>query len=150
MSRRYRPTVLFLALGLLGVGAQLVVAFFVHVAVRGHETPSGWVVPATRTYMQAYAVSEVVLTVVMVALAVIVALALSGRVKRGQPGAGRIAWSVSALTTVLGTFGFVYLFGVGVCLLLACATMPRSRRAPLVGGSALSDAAGVDVGIGVG
>jgi hypothetical protein len=140
------PTVLFLGLAVLAAAAQLVVAFFVHMAVRGHETPSGWKVPATKTYMQAYAVSEVALTVVIVALAVIVAIALYGRAERGLSGAGRIAWSVSALTAVIGALAFVSLFGVGVCLLLACATVPRPRRARVGGGPVLLATAGFGVG----
>jgi hypothetical protein len=33
----------------------------------------------------------------------------------------------------LGLVGFVYLFGVGVCLLVACATVPRRVSAHQVG-----------------
>ena len=128
MRRLNGTTVLFLALaGLWGV-AQLVLAFFVHVAVRGHGTTSGWVVPPAKTYMEAFGTSEVVLTLAIFGLVGLVAWVLHRRAARGEAGAGRVAWGVSLVTAALGAVGFVYLFGVGVCLLVACAGV--SRRAP--------------------
>jgi hypothetical protein len=138
-----RLTVLLLVLAALWGVVQLLLAFFVHVAVRGYGTPSGWVVPPTKTYMQAYGMSEVALTVVIMALVVLVGVALHRRASRDLPGAGRVAWAVSVVTTALGVLGFVYLFGVGLCLLLACASVPRVRRARRVRGSAVPTAAGV-------
>ncbi len=126
-------TVLFLALAVLWGAVQLVLAFFVHVTVRGHATSSGWVVPPAKTFMRAYGVSELVLTAVIMALAVTVGAALLRRATRGLWGAGSLAWSISVLTTLLGALGFVYLLGVGICLLLACVSVPRRPGATTAG-----------------
>lgn len=88
--------------------------------------------------MQAYGASEVVLTVLSVGLVIAVGIALDRRANRGLSGAGGAAWAISVVTAVLGAVGFVYLLGVGVCLLLACGSVPYrfasdSRSASLVG-----------------
>ncbi len=128
VKRLDRLTLVFLALAIVWASAQLVLAFFVHVTERARWTGSGWVVPPTRTYMQAYGLSEVLLTVLTVGLVLLVGWALQSRRTRAEPGAGGLAWAAAALTCVLGLIGFAYLFGVGLCLLLACATV--TRRAP--------------------
>jgi len=122
-------TVLFLVLAALWGVLQFVLAFFVHVTSRGHETSAGWVVPPTKTYMQADGVSEVVLTLVILALVGAVGANLHRRVTRGLQGAGGLAWAVSVVTLALGVVGFVYAFGVGICLLLACASVSRHGAA---------------------
>jgi hypothetical protein len=142
MRRLNGLTVLLLVLAALWGVLQLLLAFFVHVAVRGYDRPSGWVVPPTKTYMQAFGVSEIALTAVTMALVVFVGLALHRRAGRGLLGAGRVAWVVSVATTVLGALGFVYLLGVGLCLLLACASVPRPTRARRVRGSGVPTATG--------
>ena len=111
--------------------AQFVSAFFVHVAVRAEPTRAGWVVPPTKTYMQAFGVSEVILTSLTLGAIVLVGSLLGRRGIRGDGGAGWLAWAVSIVAAVLGLVGFVYLLGAGVCLLLACATVPRPRRQPM-------------------
>lgn len=144
MKRLDRITRVFLALAMLVAVAQLVLAFFVHVTERARPTGTSWVVPPTRTYMQAFGLSEVLLTVVIAGLVLLVGWALHrGRI-RGEPGAGALAWAAAALTCVLGLIGFAYLFGVGLCLLLACATVRRRpSTAPAGGGSALHTGASV-------
>ncbi len=139
--RRQRATAVFLALAAFLLVAQFVSAFFVHVTVRAEPTRSGWVVPPSKTFMQAFGPSEVVLTLVSVGALALVGSVLHRRRARGQPGAGPLAWGVSALATALGLVGFVFLFGVGVCLLVACATVPRHlsargtrQRSPLASG----------------
>jgi hypothetical protein len=117
--------VVFLVLAALWGVLQFVLAFFVHLAARGHEVGPRWVVPPTKTYIQADGISEIVLSLVVLAMAAAVGVALHRRAERGLWGAGRLAWSVAAVASVLGVLGFAYLFGVGICLLLACASVPR-------------------------
>ena len=144
MKRLDRITRVFLALAMLVAVAQLVLAFFVHVTERARPTGTSWVVPPTRTYMQAFGLSEVLLTVVIVGLVLLVGWALQRRRIRGEPGAGGLGWTAAALTCVLGLIGFAYLFGVGLCLLLACASVRRQATAPAPGGrSALHTGASV-------
>jgi hypothetical protein len=88
------------------------------------------VVPPTKTYIQAFAVSEVLFLAMLVVLTILVALSLGRRLARGEPGAGAAAWSLSALATLVGVLGFRYVLGVGLCLLLACASMRRPVVAP--------------------
>jgi hypothetical protein len=133
VKRLDRLTLVFLVLAIVWASAQLVLAFFVHVTERARLTGSGWVVPPTRTYMAAYGLSEVLLTVVTVGLVLLVAWALQRRRTRAEPGAGRLAWAAAASTCVLGLIGFAYLFGVGLCLLLACATVTGRTPAASAG-----------------
>lgn len=148
MKRLNRATAGFLVLAALLLVVQFVSAFFVHVAARAEPTRAGWVVPPTKTSMQAFGASEVILTVMSLAAIVLVGSLLSRRTARGQRGAGRLAWVISAVAALLGLFGFVSLFGVGVCLLLACVTVPRrratepGRERPPVDGLTFSPATG--------
>ena len=135
MKRLDRATAALLILAVLLAVAQFVSAFFVHVAARARPTPAGWVVPPTKTYLQTYGVSEVILTAVSIAAIVAVASVLRRRSSRGQSGAGWLAWGVSVVAAVLGLVGFVYLFGAGVCLLLACVTVPRRQPMATIGAS---------------
>jgi len=129
VRRLNRTTATLLALAAVLAVAQFVSAFFVHVAERAELTHSGWVVPPTKTYMQAFGVSEVILTLVTLGAIVVVGSVLG---RRAMGGAGWLAWVVSIVAAILGLAGFVYLFGAGVCLLLACATVPRRRlRQPM-------------------
>ena len=144
MKRLDRITRMFLALAMLVAVAQLVLAFFVHVTERARPTGTTRVVPPTRTYMQAFGLSEVLLTVVIVGLVLLVGWILHRRRMKGEPGAGGLGWTAAALTCVLGLIGFAYLFGVGLCLLLACASVRRQATAPAPGGrSALHTGASV-------
>ena len=113
MRRTDRATAALLILAALLAMAQFVSAFFVHVAARARPTPSGWVAPPTKTYIQTFGVSEVILTSLSLAAIVVVASVLSRRTMRGQSGAGWLAWGVSVVAAVLGLVGFVYLFGAG-------------------------------------
>jgi hypothetical protein len=140
MRRRNGLTVAFLLAGALVGVVQFVVAFFVHVTARGHETSAGFVVPTTQTYMQADGVSEVVFSIVVLALVAVVAATVHRRATRELWGAGPLAWTASAVTAALGVLGFASLFGVGVCLLVACVSVPR-RPASSVRRSALPGAA---------
>jgi hypothetical protein len=124
--RLRRATAGFLALAATLLVAQFVSAFFVHVTVRAEPTRTGWVVPPTQTDMQAFGSSEVMLTLVSLAALILVGSVLRRRRARGQLGAGPFAWGGSVAAAALGLVGFVYLFGVGVCLLVACATVPRN------------------------
>jgi uncharacterized membrane protein YhaH (DUF805 family) len=135
MKRLDRATAALLVLAALLSAAQLVSAFFVHVAARAEPTPSGWMMPATKTYMETFGVSEVILTSVSLAAIVVVAFALRRRRLRAQSGAGWLAWGVSVVPALLGLVGFVYLFGAGVCLLLACVTVPRRHSMATIGAS---------------
>ena len=130
MRRFSRTTAILLALAALLAVAQFVSAFFVHVAVRAERTRSGWVVPPAKTYLQAFGVSEIILTSLTLAAIVVVGSVLGRRATRREGGAGWLAWGVSIVAAVLGLVGFVYLFGAGVCLLLACATVPRPHAHP--------------------
>jgi hypothetical protein len=130
MRRLQRATTGFLLLAAFLLVAQFVSAFFVRVTVRAQPTATGWVVPPTKTYMQAFGASEVILTLLSLGALVLVASVLLRRSARGALGAGPLAWGVSALAAALGLVGFVYLFGVGVCLLVACATVARHATAP--------------------
>jgi CBS domain containing-hemolysin-like protein len=132
VRRLDRATTGFLILAALLLVAQFVSAFFVHVTVRAEPTGAGWAVPPTKTYMQAFGASEVILTLLSLAALLVVGSVLVRRSGRGALGAGALAWGVSAAAAALGLVGFVYLFGVGVCLLVACATVPRrpSTAAP--------------------
>ena len=120
-----RTSTTLLALAALLAVAQFVSAFFVHVVERAEPTGSGWVAPPTKTYIQAFGVSEVILTLLTLGAIVVVGSVLRRRGMHGEGGAGWLAWGVSIVAAVLGLAGFVYLFGAGVCLLLACATVPR-------------------------
>jgi hypothetical protein len=128
MKRLHPITVVFLALAGVWVMVQFVLAFFVHVTERAKLTSVGWVVPPTKTYMQSYALSEVVLTAVVLGLVVLVGFQLHRREQAGLFGAGRLAWAVSIATLIFGVVGFRYLFGVAVLLCLACASVGRRPR----------------------
>ncbi len=136
MRRLDRATAGLLIVAALLTTAQFVSAFFVHVVARARPTSSGWVVPPTRTSIQAFGLSEVILTSVSLAAIVVVASVLSRRRRlRGQGGSGWVAWGVSTVIAVLGLLGFVYLFGAGLCLLLACVTVPRRQPMATIGAS---------------
>jgi hypothetical protein len=135
MKRLDRATVVFLIVGAVLAVAQFASAFFVHVAARAEMTRSGWVVPPTKTYIQAYGVSEVLLTSASLVAVVVVCSVLSRRRMRGESGAGWLAWGVSVVAALLGLVGFVYLFGAGVFLLLACVTKPRRHPSATIGAS---------------
>jgi hypothetical protein len=135
MKRLDRATAALLVLAALLAAAQFVSAFFVHVTVRAQPTRSGWVVPPTKTYIQTYGLSEVILTALSLAAIVVVASVLSRRRRRGDTGVGRLAWGLSVVAAVLGLVGFVYLFGAGVCLLLACVSVPRRHPMATIGAS---------------
>ncbi len=69
LLKRLDPlTVVFLALAGAWAMGQFVLAFFVHVTERAKLTGAGWVVPPTKTYIQSYALSEVVLTAVVLGI----------------------------------------------------------------------------------
>jgi hypothetical protein len=142
MRRLHRATVGSLVLAAVLLMAQFVSAFFVHVTVRAEPTGDGWVVPPTKTNMEAFGASEVILTLLSLGALIVVGSVLRRRSGRGVPGAGPLAWSVSAVAAALGLVGFAYLFGVGVCLLVACATVPRRSSARSTG-RRLSVASGV-------
>jgi hypothetical protein len=135
MRRLDPPTVALLALAALLAVAQFVSAFFVHVAVRAVPTGSGLVVPPTKTYMAAFGASEVILTLLSLAAIVVVGSLLRRRRTSGEGGAGWLAWGVSAVAALFVLFGFVYLFGTGVCLLLACVSVPRRQPMATIGAS---------------
>jgi hypothetical protein len=128
MGRRPRKldriTVAFLALAALWCVVQCALSFFVHVAVRPGP---GTVSAPTMTYFQAFGLSVVVLTAIGLGVISLVGYVLIRRRSEGEPGAGRTAWTVSIVAAALGAIGFVYLFGVAICLLLACTTVPRDR-----------------------
>jgi hypothetical protein len=138
MKRLDRATTALLSLAALLAVAQFGSAFFVHVAARAQLTRSGWAVPPTKTYIQTFGVSEVILTALSLAAIVVVGSVLRRRTMRGESGAGWLAWGVSVASAVLGLVGFVYLFGVGVCLLLACVTVPRRHPIATMGASSAS------------
>ena len=132
MKRLDPVTVAFLALAGAWAMAQFVLTFFVHVTERAKLTSAGWVVPPTKTYMQSYALSEVVLTAVVLGVVVLVGSLLHRRRRGGEFGAGPLAWGVSIATLLFGIVGFTYLLGVSVCLCVACASVRRrpSTEAP--------------------
>jgi hypothetical protein len=72
---------------------------------------------------------------VSIAGIVAVALGLRRRSLRAQSGAAWLAWGVSVVAAVLGLVGFVYLFGAGVCLLLARVTVPHRQPMATIGAS---------------
>lgn len=125
MKRLDPLTVTFLALAGAWAMAQFVLAFFVHVTERAKLTSTGWVVPPTKTYMQASALSEVILTAVVLGVVVLVGSLVHRRKRGGEFGAGRLAWGLSIVTLIAGVVGFTYLFGVSVFLCLACASLHR-------------------------
>lgn len=135
MRRLDRTTTTLLVLAALLAAAQFVSAFFEHVTTRAEPTGSGWVVPPTKTDIQTFGVSEVILTAVSFAVIVVVGLLLSRRAVRGGRGAPWLAWAASIVPAVLGLVGFFYLFGAGVCLLVACATAPRRQPMATTGAS---------------
>lgn len=141
MKRLDRVTLVFLALAGAWAVTQFVVAFFVHVTERARLTSEGWVVPPTKTYIQAFAVSEVVLTVMVLGLVVLVGLLLLRRVSHDHVGAGWLSWVLSIATLCFGVVGFRYLFGVGVFLCLACATARRRLPARTATSSAVARSA---------
>ncbi|MGD0746508.1 MAG: hypothetical protein ABSB68_01695 [Acidimicrobiales bacterium] len=119
-----RITVAFLVLAAVCCVAQFALSFFAHVAVR---PPPGGVGPPAKTYFEAFGLSEVVLTALGLAAVALVGFLLSRRRLRDEHGAGFGAWAVSAAAAALGVLGFPYLFGVAICLLLACSSATRSR-----------------------
>jgi hypothetical protein len=135
MRRLDRPTEALLALAALFAVAQFVSAFFVRVTVRAVPTGSGWVVPPTKTYIQAFGVSEVILTVLLLAAIAVVGSSLRRRRLRGESGAGWLACGVSAVAALFVLSGFVYLFGAGVSLLVACISVPRRHPMATMGAS---------------
>jgi hypothetical protein len=122
--RLHRITVALLAFAALWCVVQFVLSLFVHVAVRPHP---GTVSPPTRTYFQAFGPSEVVLTAIGLGVVALVGSLLHRRRSGGEPGAGIAAWAVSIAAAALGVIGFASLFGVAICLLLACTTVRRGR-----------------------
>ncbi len=135
MKRLDRVTAVFLILAAALAVAQFVSAFFVHVTARAQPTRSGWTVPPTKTYIQTFGVSEVILTSLSLVAIVVVGSVLSRRRMRVESGAGWLAWGVSVVAALLGLVGFRYLFGAGVCLLLACVTVPRRHPSATIGAS---------------
>jgi hypothetical protein len=129
MTRLDRITSVFLFLAGVWAMAQFALAFFVHVTERAKLTTTGWVVPPTKTYIQAFAVSELVLTVVVLGVVAFVGTMLHRRMSIGELGAGWLAWSLSIATLLFGVVGFRYLFGVGIFLCLACASARRRLSA---------------------
>jgi len=126
LLKRLDPlTVVFLALAGAWAMGQFVLAFFVHVTERAKLTSAGWVVPPTKTYIQSYALSEVVLTAVVLGTVVFVGSLLHRRRRGDEFVAGRLAWGVSIAALLFGVVGFTYLFGVSVCLCLACTSVRR-------------------------
>ncbi len=124
--RRLDPiTTVFLVLAGAWAVAQFGLGFFVHVARVPRWTRTGSVVPPTKTYGQAFAGSEVTLTIVVLSAVVIVAVLLQRRIRGDEFGAGRLAWGVSVATLIFGVVGFRYLFGVGLLLCVACASVRR-------------------------
>jgi hypothetical protein len=83
-------------------------------------------VPRTKTYIQAFAVSELTLTVVVLAVVVLVVILLHQRIRDGEFGAGRLAWGASIATLFFGIVGWPpWRAGVGVFLCAACASVRR-------------------------
>jgi hypothetical protein len=135
MKRLDRATAVLLVLAALLAVAQLVSAFFVHVVVRAEPTAAGWMVPPTQTYIQAFGLSEAILTALSLGAVVVVCSLFVRRKVRGERGAGWPAWGVAVIATLLGLAGFVYLFGAGLCLLLACVSVPRRQPMATIGAS---------------
>lgn len=131
MKRLDPLTLIFLALAGAWAMTQFVLAFFVHVTERARLTSAGWVVPPTKTYMQSYAFSEVVLTAVVLGVVVAVGYLLGRRRRAEEFGAGLLAWGLSIATLFSGIVGFAYLFGVSVFLCLACASVSRRTSTDL-------------------
>ena len=128
LLKRLDPlTVVFLALAGAWAMGQFVLAFFVHMTERAKLTSAGWVVPPTKTYIQSYALSEVVLTAVVLGVVILVGSLLLRRRRGDEFSAGPLAWGVSIATLLFGVVGFTYLFDVSVCLCLACASVRRHR-----------------------
>jgi uncharacterized membrane protein YkgB len=125
MKRLDSVTAVFLALAGAWATAQFVLAFYVHVTERAKLTRDGRVVPPSKTYMQSYALSEVVLMAVVLGVVVLIGLLLHRRRRGGEFGAGRLSWGLSIATLLFGIVAFTYLFGVSVCLCLACASVRR-------------------------
>ena len=126
LLKRLDPlTAVFLALAGAWAMGQFVLAFFVHVTERARLTSAGWVVPPTKTYIQSYALSEVVLTAIVLGVVILVGLLLVRRRRSDEFSAGPLAWGLSIATLLCGVLGFSYLFGVSVCLCLACASVRR-------------------------
>ncbi len=138
MKRLNRATAVLLVLAALLAVAQFVSAFFVRVVVRAEPTAAGWVVPSTKTDIQAFGLSEVILTALSLGAVVVVCSSLGRRNARRESGAGPLAWGVSVLAALLGLAGFVYLFGAGMCLLLACVSVPRRQPIATIGASSAS------------
>ena len=124
--RRLDPiTTVFLVLAGAWAVVQFGLAFFVHVARVPRFTSTGLVALHTKTYIQAFAGSEVTLTIVVLGAVVIVAVLLQRRLRGDEFGAGRLAWGLSVATLIFGIVGFRYLFGVGLLLCVACASARR-------------------------
>jgi len=138
MKRLDGATAVFLILAAVLAVAQFVSAFFVHVTARARPTRFGWTVPPTKTYIQTFGVSEVILTSLILVAIVVVGSVLSRRRMRGASGAGWLAWGVSVVAALLGLVGFVYLLGAGLFLLLACVTVPRRHPRATIGASSAS------------
>ncbi len=129
MKRLDPLTLTFIAVAGAWATAQFVLAFFVHVTERAKLTSAGWMVPPTKSYIQTYALSEVVLTAVVLGVVVAVGSLLRRRRREGEFGAGLLAWGLSIVTFLTGIVGFSYLFGVAVFLCLACASVNRRPSA---------------------
>jgi hypothetical protein len=139
MKRMDPLTLIFLALAGAWAMAQFVLAFFVHVTERAKLTSAGWVVPPTKTYIQTYALSEVVLTAVVLGVVVAVGFLLGRRKRGGEFGAGLFAWGLSIATLLSGIVGFSYMFGVAVFLCLACASVNRRPSTDLLRATAMRE-----------
>jgi hypothetical protein len=136
MKRLDPLTVVFLVLASAWATVQFVLAFFVHVTERAKFTSAGWVVPPTKTYMESYALSEVVLTAIVLGVVALVGFALHRRRREGEFGASQLAWGLSIATLLFGIVGFTYLFGVSVFLCLACASVRRRPSTEVQGPTA--------------
>ena len=137
MKRLDPLTLILLALAGAWATAQFVLAFSVHVTERAKFTSAGWVVPPTKTYIQTYALSEAVLTAIVLGIVVAVGSLLGRRRRGGEFGAGLLAWGLSIATFLSGIVGFSYLFGVAVFLCLACASVNRQPSTDLQRHSAM-------------
>jgi hypothetical protein len=134
-----RVTVVFLVLAALCTVVQFALSFVVRVVARpregvvvsssgGHSHVSvGLVSPPTKTYFEAFGLSEIILTAVGIGAVVLVGYLLHRQRLKGRPGAGSAAWTVSIAAALLGFMGFAYLWGLAICLMLACVTMHTGR-----------------------
>jgi len=137
MTRANQLTAALVSVALFASATLSALIFFVRVPVRAgsHNLVASTSVglrevrALPRTYFQTYGTAELVVTGLGLAASALVAVVLFGRSRKGERGAGKVAWGAATLALVVAPLVMVSAHSamviVGVCLMLACLNFSR-------------------------